>query len=43
MKCGEMYNLTLLMHFVFGNQHFESIQMITYSQLQNEFFETKKM
>jgi hypothetical protein len=26
MKCGEEYDSTLLMHLVFGIQHFELIQ-----------------
>ncbi len=42
MTCEKEYNLTLLMHLIFGNQYFEPIQKITSFHLQNEFLETKK-
>jgi hypothetical protein len=36
MKCGEEYNLTILMHLAFGNQHFEPIEIIISFNLQSE-------
>jgi hypothetical protein len=36
MKCGEEYDSTLLMHLVFGIQHFELIQIMISCNLENE-------
>ncbi len=41
MKCGEEYNPTILMHLVFGNQHFEPIEKIISSSLLSENLKTK--
>ncbi len=36
MKCGEEYDSTLLMHLIFGIQHFELIQIMISCNLGNE-------
>jgi hypothetical protein len=43
MTCKEEYNLTLVMHLIFGNQYFEPIQETTSFHLQNEFLETESI
>jgi hypothetical protein len=41
MKCGKEYNLIVLMHLAFGNQHFEPIETIISFSLQSENLKTK--
>ncbi len=41
MKCGKEYNLTVLMHLAFGNQHFEPIETIISFSLQSENLKMK--